>query len=140
MDTRVIDARLRKLNSFMGKLKKYSDIKLDDYLRDEDMQAIVERRLQLAIQVCIDIGNYIIAHERLEIPDEEENVFIILGHHNIIPQSLAERIKGMIRFRNILVHDYLEIDQKIAHRILTNELNDFDDFARAIVRWLDGKG
>lgn len=139
MDTRVIDTRLRKLNSFVGKLKKYSDVKLDDYLHDEDMQAIVERRLQLAIQVCIDIGNYIIAHERLEIPDEEENVFIILARHNVISPDLAERIKGMIRFRNILVHDYLEIDQKIVHRILTGALNDFDDFARAIVRWLDGK-
>ncbi|MHB1420678.1 MAG: HepT-like ribonuclease domain-containing protein [Bacillota bacterium] len=36
----------------------------DEYLLNEDMQAIVERRLQLAIQACMDISNYIIAHQR----------------------------------------------------------------------------
>ncbi|MEW6245059.1 MAG: DUF86 domain-containing protein [Bacillota bacterium] len=137
MDPRVIDARLRKLNVYVGKLKRYRDVSLVEYLRDEDMQSIVERRLQLALQVCIDIANYIIAHQRLEIPDEVENVFAVLGHSHIIPEELAERIKGMIRFRNILVHDYLDIDQTIVHRLLTRSLQDFDDFARAIVDWMD---
>lgn len=139
MDTRVIEARLRKLDAYVGKLKTYRNVAIDEYLRDEDMQAIVERRLQLAIQVCIDIGNYIIAHQRLEIPNEEENIFVVVGHHHIIPGDLAERVKGMVCFRNILIYDYLEIDQTIVYRILTGSLQDFDEFARAIVTWLDRK-
>ncbi|MHB1128376.1 MAG: type VII toxin-antitoxin system HepT family RNase toxin [Bacillota bacterium] len=140
MDIRVIEARLRKLNAYVGKLKIYRNVDSDEYLRNEDMQAIVERRLQLAIQVCMDISNYIIAHRRLEIPDEEENIFVVLGSNHIIPRVLAKRIKGMVRFRNILVHDYLEINPAIVYNIMKQSLQDLDEFARAIVRWLDRDG
>ncbi|MHB1420673.1 MAG: type VII toxin-antitoxin system HepT family RNase toxin [Bacillota bacterium] len=140
MDIRVIEARLRKLNAYVGKLKIYRNVSSDEYLLNEDMQAIVERRLQLAIQVCMDISNYVIAHQRFDVPDEEENIFVVLGRMKIIPLSLAKRIKGMVRFRNILVHDYLEINPTVVYGILTRSLQDLDEFARAIVKWLERNG
>lgn len=137
MDPDVIMSRLQKLDTLVGRLKKYQTVSYADYSSNEDMQAIVERLLQLSIQSCIDIGNYIIARQELEIPEIEDNVFSVLGKHDIIPKSLAARIKGMLRFRNILVHDYLEIDQHIVHNITTKQLHDFDQFARSVVGWLD---
>ena len=137
MDPDVIMSRLRKLDTLVGRLKKLQGISYEDYSAHEDMQAVVERLMQLSIQACVDIGNYIIARQELEIPEIEDNVFLILGKHGILPPSLAARIKDMLRFRNILVHDYLEIDQRIVHKILTEQLHDFDDFARAVVAWLD---
>ena len=94
---------------------------------------IVERRLQLSIQVCIDIANYLIAHLGLKVPDEQENVFAVLGQEGIISPDLAQRMVGMVRFRNILVHDYLEIDSSIVHSHLTQRLADFDQFSREII-------
>ncbi|MHB1127274.1 MAG: DUF86 domain-containing protein [Bacillota bacterium] len=63
-----------------------------------------------------------------------------IGHKNIIPLGLAKGIKGMVRFRNILVHDYLEINQTIVYGVLTKSLKDLDEFARAIVKWLEREG
>ncbi len=137
MDPAVIESRLRKLDRLVGRLKQFQSISVEEYLSDEDKQAIVERLLQLAIQSCIDIGNYVIARQKLDIPETEENVFLVLGKRGIIPSQLAERIKGMLRFRNILVHDYLEIDQRIVHNIIRSQLRDFEEYARAIVHWLD---
>ncbi len=97
------------------------------------MQMIVERRLQLSIQVCIDIANYLIAHLGLCVPDEQENVFAVLGREGIIPPDLAQRMVGMVRFRNILVHNYLDIDAALVHRLLAQHLADFDQFSREIV-------
>lgn len=136
MDTRVIEARLRKLNNNIGKLKKFSDINYEEYLNNEDTQAIVERYLQVCIQCCIDIGNYIISRQKLEIPDLETNVFVILAKNKIITNDLADRIKGMVKFRNILVHDYIDIDQEKVYFIITKRLNDFNDFSRAIIDYI----
>lgn len=133
----MIKARLKKLDGYQKSLLRFKDIKLDKYLQDDDIQTIVERKLQLSIQTCIDITNYIIARGRLNIPDEEENIFIVLAQEGIIDHDLGQRMRGMVNFRNILIHEYLEIDNELVHRHLTRNLTDFDQFAKAIINYLE---
>jgi len=137
LDKTVIMSRLTKLDEYFARLKRFQNIELKEYLSDNDLQAILERNLQLAIQVCIDIANYIIARRKLAFPDEQENIFILLGSEGIIPQKLAARIKGMVNFRNILVHDYTEINPEKVYQIFKRGLKDFDEFARAVVKFIE---
>lgn len=137
LDRNIILARLAKLDDYVSRLKRFEDIKLKDYLNDYDLQAIVERNLQLAIQVCIDVTNYIIARKKLTFPIEQENIFLLMGREGIIPQKLAARIKGMVNFRNILVHDYTEIDSERVFKLLKQGLKDFNEFAKAIVKLVE---
>lgn len=124
---------MQKLDNYLRHLRQLQKVRLEEYLADENIQALVERRLQLAIQVCLDIANYLIAYLRLQAPEELPNVFDILGREGIVPKDLAARMVGMVRFRNILVHDYLVIDPRRVHRHLTESLDDFDHFARIVV-------
>ncbi|MEO0115205.1 MAG: DUF86 domain-containing protein [candidate division WOR-3 bacterium] len=137
LDKKVIEARLRRLDRAVNKLKRFAKISRADYLANEDYQELVERNFQVAIQTCIDIANYLIAQENLSVPDEEENIFVTLSKSKIIPKALGERIKGMIGFRNILVHEYLGIDHNLVYDLLQNRLADFDNFAKAIVTFLE---
>jgi len=79
---------------------------------------------------------YIIAHEHLRIPDDERDIFAALAEGGILSEELARQMRGMVNFRNILVHEYLEIDSRIVHEHLTERLDDLNDFARAIVEYL----
>jgi uncharacterized protein YutE (UPF0331/DUF86 family) len=108
-------------------------IPLEEYLRDDNIQTIVERKLQLAIQACMDIASYLIGQLGLVAPDEPHDVFAALGQESVIDSELAGRMAGMVRFRNILVHDYLDIDSVIVHHNLTEELGDFDEFSQEII-------
>ena len=47
-------------------------------------------------------------------------------------RKLKELSKG---FRNILVHDYLEVDPKIVYENL-KRINDFNKFAKHVLTWL----
>lgn len=133
MDTTVIATRLQKLDGYVRHLRQLQQASLAEYLDDENIQAIVERRLQLAIQVCMDIANYLIAQLGLTSPDEPENIFAVLGREQIIDRTLARHMVAMVRFRNILVHDYLDIDSLIVYQNLSAELEDFDQFAQQII-------
>jgi len=42
----------------------------------------------------------------------------------------------MAGFRNILVHEYLEIDRRRVYQVLREELQDFDRFIAAISKRL----
>ena len=133
MDTTVITMRLRKLDSYLRTLRQMQVVSLDEYLNDDNIQTIVERKLQLAIQVCMDIASYLIGHLGLTVPDEPQNVFSVLCHEGVISAPLGQRMVGMVRFRNILVHDYLEIDAAIVYANLAEELSDFDQFSQEII-------
>lgn len=132
VDTRVIATRLQKLEGYVQHLRTLQQAPLDEYIEDENLQAIVERRLQLSIQVCIDIASYLIAQLGLQAPDEQHNVFVVLGREHIISPDLANRMIGMVRFRNILVHDYLDIDSKLVYQHLSERIKDFEQFAQEI--------
>lgn len=132
MDTRVIATRLQKLAGYVRHLRDLQQAPLDEYLADENLQAIVERRLQVAIQVCMDIASYLIAQLGLQSPDEPQNIFAVLGREGILSPALASRMVGMVRFRNILVHDYLDIDSEIVYTLLANRIGDLEQFAQEI--------
>jgi uncharacterized protein YutE (UPF0331/DUF86 family) len=136
MDFRVIQARLKKLDELYQDLERFRSLSLEEYRGNKDTQAIVERKLQVAIQACMDIANYLIAHRQLKVPDDERDLFAILAEAGILSEELAHRMRGMINFRNILVHAYLEIDPVLVHKHLTERLRDFDNFAQAVVQAL----
>jgi uncharacterized protein YutE (UPF0331/DUF86 family) len=133
VDTTAIEMRLRKLDSYLRTLRQMQAVPLDEYLRDDNIQTIVERKLQLSIQSCMDIASYLIGQLGFTAPDEPHNVFVVLGQEEVISPGLAGRMAGMVRFRNILVHDYLDIDSTIVHSNLTEELEDFDQFSQEII-------
>jgi len=61
-------------------------------------------------------------------------------NNGVIEQSLAEEIRQMKRFRNIVVHQYGKIDDIIAYEILTERLSSFDRFRERMNLFLADKG
>ena len=133
MDTTAIAMRLHKLDSYLRTLRQMQAVPLDEYLSDDNIQTIVERKLQLSIQACMDIASYLIGQLGMTAPDEPHNIFAVLGQEGVISRALSGRMVAMVRFRNILVHDCLEIDGTIVHHNLTEELEDFDQFSKEII-------
>ncbi len=97
----------------------------------------VERNLQVAIECILDIGNHIIAEKGFEIPENSGDIIRILGEEKVIPSNFAEKIKGIVGFRNILVHEYTEIDYKLLYNYLIYRLNDLREFAVHISSYLE---
>ena len=122
MDERVIATRLRRLQGFLQSLRDLMPISLDAYLADDRIQGFVERRLQLAIQACMDIASYLIGQLGLRAPDTADNVFWVLADKGIITAGLASRMAGMVRFRNILVRGCLDVDPVRVYEHFTIEL------------------
>ncbi|MGH7897266.1 MAG: type VII toxin-antitoxin system HepT family RNase toxin [Candidatus Binatia bacterium] len=137
LDREVVDRRLLRLEALVRRLERDAKASQEAYHADEDLQARVERRLQVAAQVCLDLANYVIARGDLEVPEEEENVFLVLERAGVVDRNLGVRLRALTRFRNILVHDYVAVDHAIVHRHLREGLSDFREFAGAIVRYLD---
>lgn len=95
-----------------------------------------ERYLQLAIQAVLDVSHHIVADRKLGLPADSKELFEVLARQKILPASLSKRLMLMAGFRNILVHEYLEIDRRRVYRALTDDLADFDKFVKAVSKLL----
>ena len=97
----------------------------------------VERGLQLGAEILLDIGNHILSAQYGTTSDRYQDIIEQLASQGILDEGLHQRLRGLAGFRNILVHDYLRLDPDRVEEALAQAPQDFDDFARAIRRWLD---
>lgn len=130
-----IEQRLMKLENAVRKLKEIASYSWEEYSRDEGLRDRAERNLHIAAQACIDISNHIIADQGFRTPQTYADGFGVLTEESIIPPELAESMKKIAGFRNILVHDYLEINNKMVFSSLKN-LDDFNEFAEYVYKML----
>jgi len=93
----------------------------------------------ICIEASLDIGHHIITVEGYRSPTNNSDVFVILGEQAILPRELVPRLVEMARFRNLLVHEYTRLDNALVYGILSRRLGDFDEFARAVVAYLEGR-
>ena len=125
VDKEVVKGRLLKLEEYINDLKEYENIELVKYENDKLTRRFLERTLQLAIEACLDIGNHIISDERLGVANSNAEIIKILAENGIIKGNVDNYIK-MARFRNIIVHDYVDFDSEIMFNILNNNLEDIE--------------
>lgn len=110
----------------------------EEFLQGEYYTDIIERNLEVAIQSCIDIANRIISLDDLERPKDYYGAIIVLGKENILPYDFAQKLAPIAGFRNILIHQYLDIDWDEVYDNLKN-LNQFYQFIDYINKWLSRK-
>lgn len=67
-------------------------------------------------------------------PQESRGPFELLEGAGWIEPDLSRRMRAMVGFRNIVVHDYQRLRLEIVRSILENHLNDFREFSSAMIQ------
>ncbi len=90
--------------------------------------------MQLCIEALLDIGNHIIADLKLGKVEQYSNVPVILKQNGFITEEQKKLFLRMVGMRNILVHEYLEIDLNIIYDIIQNHLDDLEGIMKAYAK------
>ena len=131
-----IDGRLERIEALCAALDVAAAAPVGDFLADDDMVAATERRIQVAVQAAIDVAAHIAAASAWPAAEGYAATFAALGRHGVLVDPLPERLAMAAGLRNLLVHDYLEIDPSRLHASLGDDVADLRAFVRAIVSWL----
>lgn len=100
---------------------------------DLTRQESILLNLQRACETAIDLAMHLVRVHRLGIPQESRQAFDLLVGGGLIDADLAARMKRMVGFRNVAVHDYQAIDLAIVRSILTTRLDDFLELTRTVL-------
>lgn len=123
VDPEVVRRRLREIDRRVAALRTVAAGGREALLADPDLQAQVERHLQVAIQSTIDIAMHILAENSSAAPEDYGSAFTLLGREKVIPDALARRLRPAAGLRNVLVHAYVEVDPAQ----VWGHLDDLDD-------------
>jgi len=101
---------------------------------DEDRRNAALMDLQQAIQGCIDLAAHVCVDEALGAPATPADAFALIARKGHIDESLMLRLAGAAGLRNLIVHQYTDIDTERIVRVIRNDLEDLRRFVAAFHR------
>ena len=128
----VIENKISYLKKYLQILKGYKQYTREQIEKDTDIKGMNERYLYLASQSTIDLAEAVLSFKDLRKPTTLSETFCILQEAEIIDNDLVEKMIKMVGFRNVLAHDYAEINYDIVYDILQNKLPDIEEFIHQI--------
>lgn len=133
MDKALILRKFTELEEYLKQVKEFSGTSVEEYRKDWKAQRIVERTLQMMVEICVDVANHIISDKKYRIPGSYADTFKVLYEEGVLGSEIFELMANMAKFRNILVHHYDKIDESIVIDILKKNLDDFLTYRDVII-------
>ncbi len=137
VEREVLQKRIEKAREYINFLDKMSgNYNFEEFKNDKMIYGSGERFLHLTIEALIDIGNHIISSEDLGVVDVYRDIPVILHNNEYIDKRDKELFIKIIGLRNILVHDYLDIEKETIYRIINENLSDLEDILKKYIELL----
>lgn len=122
----IIERCIRRINEeYAGKFEN-----LHNYTKQDSIILNIQR----ATEACIDLAMHLVAQKKLGIPQNSRDAFELLQINGLIPEDLSKKLKAMVGFRNIAVHNYQVINVEIIRSIIEHSLDDMREFITMILR------
>jgi len=136
VDRDLVLRKLADLDQYLGQLSEYRNVTVEQYRGDWKTQRIIERTLQMAIEVCLDVATHAIADRELRVPTTHAEAFEILSEAGLLDPALKDVMVRAGKFRNLIVHEYARVDAAMVVRILQEDLTDLARFKTAALGWI----
>ena len=137
MRKRIIRTKMKEIEESIKLVEEHLPESFEEFSDLGLVKDGIYKRVEFAIENVFDICAIINADLNLGIPGSDEDILENLIKNNILSMEMKDKLKMMKGFRNILVHRYGKIDDKLAFGILKENLGDFYDFMREIEEFLE---
>lgn len=128
----VVVQKLASIDRCLAAVRRYV---ADDLTRLEDSMVLdaVVLNLQRACEMAIDAACREVSRRGLGVPTDSADAFTLLERESIVSPTVAERMRRMVGFRNVAVHEYRRLDPAIVRTVVEHRLGDFEALCRDLV-------
>lgn len=127
MGNDVIYNKIETIERCIYRIREVYDNKFDN-LKDYTKQDSIILNIQRACEACIDLSMHIVSLRKLGIPQNSRDAFEVLNKNSLLSNSLTKKLKAMVGFRNIAVHNYQAVNIEIIRDVIEKHLEDFSEF------------
>lgn len=106
---------LRRVSDDLASLRGYLVVPADELAADPVRLGHVKYLFVTMLEAALDAAHHVCAAEGFGVPDTNAEAMLLLARHGILPADLATAMAQAVRFRNLLVHGYADVDD---HRVV----------------------
>jgi uncharacterized protein YutE (UPF0331/DUF86 family) len=92
------------------------------------LNRIREEYFSHAVQAAIDLAAYVVKQKKWGVPVSSRQSFELLHSHGFIDKEMSEKLKNMVGFRYIAIHEYQQLNTDILEKVIEVHLKDLEDF------------
>lgn len=93
-----------------------------------------QHALQQSAEATLDAATHLIAMNGFRRARDYADLFLVLVEAGVLEAEPGDRLRGMARFRNLIVHRYAEVDPEEVWRIIVGKRKDRLRFFEAVLR------
>lgn len=127
----VVMQKLASIDRCLRAIREYLAGDLER-LREPIVLDAVVLNVQRACEQAIDAACREVARRGLGIPADSADAFTILERESVLSSHVAERMRRMVGFRNVAVHEYRKLDLAVVRTVVAHRLGDFGDLCREL--------
>lgn len=134
-----IKRKIKLIQEDLSKLEPFVEYSLDDIAKDPMKNAAVERYLERIITRAIDINRHCLAElgKGNEVLRTYEDTFLRMADMGIYPPDFAKAIAPSAGLRNILVHEYDEVDQRLVYQSVGKALSQYAKYCDSLLKFIE---
>jgi uncharacterized protein YutE (UPF0331/DUF86 family) len=132
LNEQLIRTRCSEIGESLHRLRQMRTMPASEFSATKDAQDIAAYRLLVAIEAALSICFHLVAKKAKRAPDTYAECFAAMAEEGLIPQEMAAKLQHMARFRNMLIHRYWNIDPLRLHEIISDDIDDLDEFCAAV--------
>jgi uncharacterized protein YutE (UPF0331/DUF86 family) len=125
MSPQVIRNKLIKFNEYLIQFKKFKGCSYNSFWKEH---LKFERLFEILIMIATDIIFHTISLKNESPPTTYRTSFLKAGELEIITKDLAEKLALSVGMRNIIVHQYEEIDYDKIYQSIDELIDIFNRF------------
>lgn len=125
MSPEVVVRKLSRLSFYLKDLLPYRDVTFEQFMADHYK---VERLLELLLGTDSDVVFHLLSMRGEAPPGSYRAAFLRCGETGFVRDALARNLALGAGLRNILVHEYEEIDYQILYQSIGQMVDDFTSF------------
>jgi len=132
----VIINKIQSIQRCVNRAREEYGTDVDRFDTDYTRQDAAVLNVLQACEQTIDLANHIVRLYKLGIPTSSAESLELLQRKSIIDVTLSGKLKKMVNFRNIVIHQYQQMDLEIVKSVIISGLDDLVFFSDKILQFI----
>jgi uncharacterized protein YutE (UPF0331/DUF86 family) len=129
----VIVSKIQSIQKCVRRAREEYSYSPEEFSKDFTRQDAAILNVIRACETTIDLANHLIKTKKIGVPTSSSDAFSLLEAERIITADMADRLKKMNGFRNMVVHQYTQIELDIVVAVITVELDLLVEFCDIVL-------